>query len=134
MLAEFRTYIISDPTVGGLIGPRMYPMTLPQKPQFPAVTYQVISALRKPTMLHEDNLPLTRIQIDSWALTMYDAVQVDEAIRSLFHNYTRIEMGGSGSPGVLVAGVFVEDHRTDYEPDTLLYRVSRDYKVFHRED
>jgi len=59
------------------------------------------------------------------------AEAVDEAIRSLFFDYERAELGGS--PGVLVAGIFNEGYRTDFEPDTLLYRVSRDYRVFHAE-
>ena len=132
MLVEFRAYIISDPAVQSLIGTRMYPVTLPQKPTLPAVSYQVIGTTRKPTMRHDDEAPMTRIQVDSWSLSMSSAEQVDDAIRSLFHNYQRDELGGS--PGALVFGVFVDGYRTDYEPDTLLYRVSRDYRVFHAEN
>lgn len=133
MLAELRAYILADSTVAGLIGTRLYPITMPQKPTLPAVTYQVVSATRQPTMDHNDNLPMTRVQIDCWALSFFDAMAVDDAIRTLFHDFARSEIGG-GSPSVLVAGVFAEDERHDYEPDTFLYRVSRDYKIFHREN
>ena len=131
MLVELRNFILADPTVAALIGTRMYPITMPQKPTLPSVTYQVVSGTSRAVMLHDDNLPMTRVQIDAWSLTMSVSMQVDDAIRSLFHNFVGAELGGS--PGVYVAGVLKDNPRNDYESDTLLYRVSRDYRVFHAE-
>src|SRR5262245_22104185 len=124
MLVELRAFIIADPVVQSLIGTRMYPVTLPQKPTLPAVSYQVVGTTRSPVMQHDDEMPMTRVQINCWSLSAATADAVDEAIRQLFHDYQRQEIGGS--PGVLVAGVFVDGYLTDFEPDTLLYRVSRD--------
>jgi hypothetical protein len=131
MLTELRQFIIADATVEDLIGTRMYPTTLPQSVELPAVSYQLVSAIRTPTMLHGDNLPEKRVQIDAWALTADEAREVAEAIRALFHYFVRGYIGDS--PGVFVAGVFADSEREDYEPDTKLYRVSCDYRVRHAE-
>ena len=126
MLDDLRTFIIGDTAVQALISSRMYPTMLPQAVTLPALTYQVVSATRAPTMRHNDNLPTKRIQIDAWSRSVDEARAVAEAIRALFHYYERGDITG-------VQGVFLQDEREDYEPDTLLYRVSRDYMVHHAE-
>ena len=131
MLSEFREYVLADPTVAALIGTRMYPVAMPQKVGLPAVSYQTVGGISQPVMLHDDNLPMTRLQVDCWALSFSTAQAVDQAIRSLFHNFEMTIMGGS--PGVLVVGVFKDSPRADYEPETFLYRASRDYRIFHAE-
>jgi hypothetical protein len=75
-------------------------------------------------MRHEDNLPTKRIQIDCWSTSVDEARAVADAIRSLFHYYERHNISG-------IQGVFITDEREDYEPDTLLHRVSSDYLVHY---
>lgn len=132
VLNALRHYIISDSAVSALIGSRFYPTALPQKPKLPAVTYQLISGTRRATMRHDDNLPAKRIQIDAWSPSADEAYDVAEAIREVFHYYVRGEIGDSPDL-VMVVGVLLLDERADYEADTMLHRISRDYLVFHEE-
>jgi hypothetical protein len=131
MLNELRQHIIADPAVEQLIGSRMYPVTLPQAVELPAVTYQVISATRTPTMLHGDNLPSKRIQIDAYSLDSSEAQAVVDAIREVFQFFVRGTIGDS--PGIFVAGVFADTEQQLYEPDTKLYRVSIEFRISHAE-
>lgn len=131
MIAELRAYMLSDPTVQGLVGTRIYPSVLPQNALFPSITMQTISAARRPTMRHNDDLPRKRVQIDCWSPRIEEAERVAEAIRELFHYYESGEIGES--PGLYVAAVFAEDERMLYDSEPKLHRVSVDYSVFHVE-
>jgi len=126
MYNELRSFILADSAVATLIGTRMYPNTLPQNPAFPAVTYQPVSAVRTSTLRHADNLPMVRVQIDAWSKNVGQAREVANAIRALFHYYN---WGIAG-----VQRVKADDQREDYEPDTLLHRVSTDYLVHYAEN
>lgn len=122
MLNELRAAIVADPTVSSLIGSRFYPNFAPQNPTRPYVTYQPISSVRTPTMLHADNLPATRVQIDAWSDSVDEARAVADAILALFHSYVPDTIAG-------IQGVFAVDAREDYEADAALHRVSTDYMV-----
>jgi hypothetical protein len=107
-----------------LIGTRFYPAgTTPQNPTKPYCTYQLISSVHTSTMLHGDNLPARRIQIDCWSTSVDQARALAKAIQDLFHYYQRNDI--SGVQGVML----VDEREPGMEPETLLYRVSNDYMV-----
>jgi hypothetical protein len=131
MLSELRAYLIADTAVLALVSTRVWPTILPQSPVLPAVTYQVISAFRRPTLTTTDNLPEKRVQIDAWGKTFEQAHAVAEAVRKAIDGFQGT-MGSS--PGVEVSGIHAESERVGYEPDSKLHRESRDYMIWARED
>jgi hypothetical protein len=127
MLDDLRTFLMADADVLAAASTRIYPTALPQKPSFPAATYNVISATRSPTMQHGDVLPSKRLQIDAWGSSFADAQELGEAIRVALDGY-RGDMGDT-----TVAAIFADTERTSYESEPKLYRVSRDYFIWHYE-
>lgn len=129
MLAELRAHVLEDETVSGLVGARMYPTALPQNATFPAISYQLVSEIRTPTMLHPDTLPEARVQIDAWGKTFAQAHAVAEALRECLDGFR----GQMDSPGIYVGGIFADTGRTFYESEPELHRVSRDYIIHYGE-
>lgn len=125
MLNELRSHIVGVVGIGG----RMYPETLPQMPTLPAITYQVVSEWRRPTMHGTDGLPRTRVQVDCWARTSLEARAIADAVREAVDGFS----GLMGSPGTEIGGLFAANTFSSYDPEAKMYRVSRDYVVWAHE-
>lgn len=134
---DLRTYLLADATVSGFIDSRCYPVHLPERPQFPALTYQMVSRVRParpsagPPALAE-----MRIQIDVWThdrdgQDAYDeAKDLADAVRQRLDGTT----GSLGSGLASVQDVRLDSERdSGYDADARLYRVSMDFRVWHTE-
>lgn len=128
MLNELRAHIVTS--LGAGIGGRMYPEILPQMPTLPAITYQVVSEWRRPTLHGTDGLPRVRVQMDCWANTSLEARSVADAVREAIDGFAGL-MGGS--PGADISGIFAANSFSSYDPDAKMYRVSRDYMIWARD-
>lgn len=125
MLNELRSHIVTAVSIGG----RMYPETLPQMPTLPAITYQVISEWRRPTMHGTDALPRTRVQVDCWAKTSLEARAIADAVKDAVDGF----QGLMGSPGAEIGAIFAANSFSSYDPEAKMYRVSRDFVVWARD-
>jgi hypothetical protein len=65
---------------------RIYPVILPEDPQLPALTYQLISAQPSPT-LTTSGMQRFRIQFDCWAETYADAVGLRAALTETLNGF-----------------------------------------------
>lgn len=125
MIAEdFRTFLISDTALGGLIGSRVHPLMLPQAPTVPALTYQTVSTLPMHTLQQASALQRIRMQIDVWAKTYLDVETVATALNTCLDGFRGV-MGGS--PGLHVQGAFRAMERDWYDEAPQLYRRTIDY-------
>lgn len=126
-----RARLVSDATVIGLVGQRIYPGKAPQDTTLPYVVYHRISTTRTPTLGGPTNVPETRMQLDILAATQASAEQVANAVRSRLDGYT----GTSASVSVLSS--VVEDEQDLSEAidgsDSLYYRVVMDVLIQYRE-
>lgn len=124
MLNALRTYLLSDPTLSGLIGTRLHPLTLPQGSTFPAISYQVVTNSHFHTLGGPVDLERPRIQFDVYATTYMVMDAVAEALRTALDAASG-QLGGS--PGIMVQGAFLDMQRDVYESDPQLYRRTMDF-------
>lgn len=122
-----RSYLINHPSVGSLVGTRVYPLTLPQGVVLPAITYQQISGPREQAYDGPSALAHPRFQLDCWAETYGEAVGLARAVRQALDGYQGL-MGG-----VAVRDVVIDNELDGYEPETALWRRTIDVIVWHED-
>jgi len=139
--ADFRSFLAADAAITALVGTapttRIYPLSLPQRPTLPALTYSWISATRIPVMDAPIGMASPRVQVDCWADTYLVAVELFEAVRQRLDGFK----GTMGSPGTLVHGAFLDSERDFYEATVEagtgsgrgIYRRSADYLIHYEE-
>jgi len=123
IIDDLRTYLLADATVASLVGTRIHPVIIPQKPPFPSVAIQTISGQRVHSTDGASGLTGPRIQIDCWDETFAGADAVFEAVRK------RVDGKGSG----VIQGMFIESERDSYDFEINLYGRSMDVFVWHEE-
>ena len=126
-----RARLVSDATITGLVGTRVYPGKAPQDVTLPYVVYSRVSTTRTPTLNGPTNVPETRIQLDVIANSQASAEQVATALRNRLDGFTGV------SASVTVLSSVVEDEQDLSEAidgsDSLYYRVVMDVLIQHRE-
>ena len=125
-----RTFVLADPTVAGLIGPRWHPVTLPQGSAFPAVTYQRVST--SPTASHDGPCGLAelRLQVDIWG----DVAGRWDTVAEVGHALRQALDGVRGAFGdIWVSRIALANEHDTFEPDVKLWRRMQDYRVYHQE-
>lgn len=66
---------------------QIYPLTLPQNPNLPAITWQIISAVNQTALDGTQLITRYRIQVDCWADTYGQAVTLRSAVSSSLSGY-----------------------------------------------
>jgi hypothetical protein len=122
---DLRAFILADGTVAGLIGTRLYPLTLPQAPTLPAMSYQWISGQHFNAMDAPSKLSGPRVQFTCWAATYLQAEAVVEALRKRLNGFR----GMAGATEI--QGAFMESERDLYESDPALFARSADFFVYY---
>lgn len=114
--------------LAALIGARVYPGQLPQRPTLPAITYQRVSTTLVQTRDNAGRASLERprYQFDCWASTRKGARQVAAELR-----YALATLPQTSNPRVDVA--LVQNDFDDYEPDTDRHRAIVDVFVWYEE-
>jgi len=105
-------------TLGSLVSNRVYPLTMPQNPTFPAIVYTRVSINPENRLEGGSSLDQIRIQIDSYAKTYSAVKSLAESVRSA--------MEAASFKGTL------QLEQDFYEPDLGLYQVTQDYYVWER--
>ncbi|OMD85615.1 hypothetical protein BSK49_19050 [Paenibacillus odorifer] len=121
---KLRDYLLSINEIQSLVGNRIYPGWLPEKPTYPAIAYLVISGVA------HHNIPVSypRFQFSVFSTKYGEAKELAEKIRSALQRYK----GNMGGVRVL-QGVW-EGSRDMYESDTKLYHIATDFKIIYREE
>lgn len=123
-------YLSNDPGLSALVETRIYPTKIPEPGIFPAVAWNRISARRTRTYdPYEDFDAFTtaRVQIDSWANSFDEAVEVGEAVLAALSGY-----------GGIMSGALVTAHALnefdDHDSGVKLWRRSLDFEVTYEDD
>lgn len=91
--------------VGGPASPRIYPLTIPQGKDMPAIVYQLVNSGVEFTCEGDGDLRTDRVQISVWAADPDDARLLAEAVRAAMQ-----AAGARGSHGgVLIQYWSIED-------------------------
>lgn len=132
--ATVRARLLSIAAVTALVGTRVYTMHLPQSPVLPAVLVERVGDVRYEHLRGGERLQMTRVQVTSVANDRATAVAVEAAVDGDNAGSGLAHWRGTvGSPSIEVRWCQPQDVREDYVAGELRqYRVSRDYRVFHR--
>lgn len=121
-----RAFVLADPKITALIGNRLYSIVVPEaETQYPAVAYQVVSAIGSHHKSGATGFRDTRFQFSVIAARHSEAVAVVETLRACLDGF-RGDMNG----------VYVHQIRADTETDMYeqaagLYVVTIDFIVLH---
>jgi hypothetical protein len=105
-------------------GSRVYPLTLPQSPVYPAVTYQQISSTATHAMGGDDPLRIVRVQVNSWAETYADAQALAAEVAATMSRYR------GTLADVRVLDILLDNEIPLYDSDANVRRVIQDYTLF----
>lgn len=115
-------------------GYKIYPLTIPQAAALPAVRITEIAVEPSDTKTGASTLDATRVQIDSYAMSMLTAQQLDEAVRGAIDRYRgSVTVAGTGGATYFVDGIRFETRNQTMETEKDIFRISTDYQVrIHR--
>ena len=108
------------------LGVRVYTSVLPDRVEYPAATYQRISAERTSAFGADAGLVRAVIQVDIYSprAAGFSAFEtLGRAVRAALQR----------QPSGTVTDIFLDAERDDYEDDTELYRKSYDFGVWYTE-
>jgi hypothetical protein len=119
-------YLLSDSSILSMVGTsaspvvaRIYPENVKQGSSFPALTYTRLSSSHNELLEGTTGLSFASFQVSCWATTPKIAAQLADLVRT--------RMLGIGGVNFQKAGI--EDERSEYEPDTQLYRQDIDFTI-----
>lgn len=118
-----------------LVGTRIYPVMLPQKPTLPALTYQTISTVPDYVLAGPSGLVAKRVQINCWATREWaapgytDAQNIATAVRNALDGYSGIWPGG-----VEIVRAKRDNQHDDFEPEGMYDRTILDFIVHYHEN
>ena len=121
-------YLKSVNEITGIIGTesstRIYPLKLPQNPDYPAVTYQVISSPRH----HDIEVAYPRIQYTSFARTYSQVKALSELLRLHLQRLKGILSGASIKQVEYINAVEF------YQDDADVYYIPQDFNIIYEEE
>lgn len=107
---------------------RIYPQILPQRPNYPAATYQIVGRTRQSTFSGTNGMVRSSVNVDVYAQNDEDVKTGSDAIRAALLDF-RGAMGGTQVNRVSLDN---EIDLTDVEPG--LFRNSMSFSIWHDED
>jgi len=131
LISDLVAYLSSDTPISSLVGTRIDPDIVTQDTVFPALSYSQISRIGIYNLSGAINKARSRIQIDSWALTRKQSLELADAVRHRLSGFY-----GSMS-GTQVHFITLDNQLTLFDQDagvTGVYRVLQDYIISHLED
>lgn len=123
--AAIRAHLIADAGLSALIGARVYPVQLPQRPTLPAITYQDISTL--PTQHRDNPYPKhrrSRYQFDCWAGDYDTTLAVRVALEAAMGDIAQVS-----EPRIDVA--LLQNGQGNVVPAAGRWRATLDYFIWH---
>jgi hypothetical protein len=131
----FRAALLRSDAVRRLLAARVYPVVLPQAPQYPAATYQMVSNWSEYSHDGASRFADSRIQVDLYATTHGEVAALRNAVMGALSG----AKGGFGEPTVRIQGVFRVMELDAYEAaletaGPRVWRKTLDFRVIFEED
>ena len=112
--------------LAALVGQKIYALILPQTISYPAVSYTTISRTPEQTFGAGVSNETIRLQVDAWALTMDQCVNVAENIKAAITRYR------GQQANYFIEHILLDNCHNDYDAAIKVYRVSQDFLVSYR--
>lgn len=113
--------------LSALVGTRITPLQLPQRPVLPAVTYRRVSTVREHAMGADPGLARARFQVSGWAKTFDGARDVGEQIRDALQRWN------GTVEGVVVQNSDILNETDLFESDVKVYQRALDFEIAYEE-
>lgn len=123
MRTAFRSLLLSDASISGMVGIRARPVKLPQAPTYPSISYQIISQTTEPNLDERSRIQTARVQVDAWSKDYDTAITLSGHVRDLLDGYK-----GTHS-GIHFAECWQQNETDLYEDKVGVYRVTSDFQV-----
>lgn len=101
--------LVNNAGIGAIVSTRVYPIKLPQKPTYEAITYQRIS---NTAQNGSTNIRESRWQIDCWAETYAEAHTLANAVKAGLEEYRNTN----------IKQAYIVNEIDDYDDDAKVYR------------
>jgi hypothetical protein len=126
-------FLKTDSGVSPLVGDRIYRMTLPQNPVFPALVYQGVSIVRDEMLIGGNISPDARIQITCCVKNVEGLSALTKAVKDALRNFYGIwTVPGFGSNAI--SGVEIASEVDIYWDVDQTFTTAIDFKITHTED
>ena len=106
---------------------RIYPLVLPQKVTYPAVTYQKIAGEFEHSMGGDSGFAYPDYQISCFAKTYKEAKDTATTIRICLRNLMLMV------DDIYIQALLIENEIDDYEYETEIYSVILEFRVFFQD-
>lgn len=120
-------FIVASPGIASIIGPRIYPLKIPQGIDKASIVYTRVSGVSGHHMTGRDGLARTRIQIDCWSKSADESAALANLVKDRLDGYSG--MMGIGPAAVNVQGLFFSDERESFDDTVKMYNTGRDYFI-----
>jgi hypothetical protein len=67
--------------------PKIYPLTIPQQEELPAVTFMKVSDVPEHAMGSDADIKTVRMQVDCWAETFDDMKAIEDQVKDALNRY-----------------------------------------------
>ena len=123
-------HLANTPAVTAIVGTRIYPLKLPQKPTLPALTYQLITPMSIIAHDGKSGTAQCRYQITGFANTPDAVRDLMEKVRICMDGYKGV-IGGANT--ITVQAMLPEGGYENHDPETNRYMRARDYMIWYNE-
>lgn len=110
-----------------LVGTRIHPVRLPQNVALPAVSFQIISALRPSAFVSDTGDVRYRVQIDCWASALPGEANGADAVAAQVKAALKRWSGGN------IGVIFLDSEQDGFEDRPEIYRVIMDFIIWFKE-
>jgi hypothetical protein len=139
--AALRERLLGDSTINTLVGGvRIYPGIVPQginqaAASQPALVQNLITEQTDYHMAGASGLVSMRVQIDAWAKTPDEAVDLANRAKDRLSGFSGTISWGDTTPqsSVSIQGIFAENARDDYDDLAKMHRRGRDFIIWYGE-
>lgn len=140
MLLDIRkglhNHLLSNAAIAAIVGTRVYPVKNAEGNRLDCIVYFRVLETELYHYLGRAGLVGARFQIDVLSQTNGQANALADLVKEALSGYSGLWSYGGNSPSdtVPVQGVFLQTAFEDYDEETKLYRVSRDYMIWYEDN
>lgn len=125
---HLNTYLNAQSSITSIVSTRIYPVILPQKPTYPAITYRDDDHDVDETFAGQSGPTDSIYSIDAWATTYAGTTTLGNAIRTALVNTAEAFGGINIHKCILITGP-----ATFYEDAVEAYRQTQTFIISHNE-
>lgn len=122
------TYLIAQSVITNIVSTRIYPMILPQKPTYPAITYSDDDSNYTESFDGQTDHVQSTFQLDAWAKTYAGATTLGAAISTALKNTSGAFGGITIQRCTVLSGPIMA-----YEDSVEAYRQTYIFSIWHNE-